>query len=96
MGTSLRDREYSPAPATRRERRSPATVDATRTTQTLIAPDDVPAHPYKVAMEVASLAPKAEVTIYPWKDSQEHIDEVVEHARRFLRAHAPVRAPRAS
>src|SRR5215475_1187205 len=53
----------------------------------LIAPDDVPAHPYKVAMEVASLAPKSEVTIYPWKDSQAHIDEVVEHARRFLRAH---------
>jgi hypothetical protein len=52
----------------------------------LIAPDDVPAHPYKVAMEVASLAPNAEVTIYPWKDSQKHIDEVVEHARRFLKA----------
>jgi hypothetical protein len=58
----------------------------------LIAPDDVPAHPYKVAMEVASLAPKAEVTIYPWKDSQQHIDEVVQHARRFLKAHAPVGA----
>jgi hypothetical protein len=52
----------------------------------------VPAHPYKVAMEVASLAPKAEVTIYPWKDSQAHIDEVVEHARRFLKAHVPIRA----
>ena len=60
----------------------------------LVAPDDVPAHPYKVAMEVASLAPKAEVTIYPWKDSQEHIDEVVEHARRFLKAHAPQPARR--
>jgi hypothetical protein len=45
-------------------------------------------------MEVASLAPKAEVTIYPWKDSPEHIDEVVEHARRFLKAHEPVRAGR--
>jgi hypothetical protein len=53
----------------------------------LIAPDDVPAHPYKVAMEVAGLAPNAEVTIYPWKDSPEHIDEVVEHARRFLETH---------
>jgi len=40
---------------------------------------------------VASLAQKAEVTIYPWKDSAEHIDEVVEHARRFLKAHEPVR-----
>ena len=36
-------------------------------TPLLVAPDDVPAHPYKVAMEVASLAPNAEVTIYPWK-----------------------------
>jgi hypothetical protein len=52
----------------------------------------VPAHPYAVAMEVASLAPNAEVTIYPWKDSPEHIDEAVAHARRFLKAHAPVRA----
>jgi len=60
-------------------------------TPLLIAPDDVPAHPYKVAMEVASLAQKVEVTIYPWKDSPEHIDEVVEHARRFLKAHEPVR-----
>jgi hypothetical protein len=34
------------------------------------------------------------VTIYPWKDSQEHIDEVVEHARRFLKAHAPQPARR--
>jgi hypothetical protein len=60
-------------------------------TPLLIAPDDVPAHPYKVAMEVASLAPNAEVTIYPWKDSQEHIDQVVEHARRFLKAHESIR-----
>src|SRR5438874_1514826 len=61
-------------------------------TPMLIAPDDVPAHPYKVAMEVASLAQKTEVTIYPWKDSPEHIDEVVEHARRFLKAHVPATA----
>ncbi len=58
-------------------------------TPLLIAPDDVPPHPYKVAMEVASLAPNAEVTIFPWKDSQDHIDDVVEHARRFLKAHEP-------
>ena len=41
------------------------------------------------AMEVASLAPNSEVTIYPWKDSQDHINEAVEHARRFLKSHAP-------
>ncbi len=67
------------------------TRDFVRTLQTplLIAPDDVPAHPYQCAMEVASLAPNSAVTIYPWKDSQEHIDEVVEHARRFLKTYAP-------
>ena len=69
------------------------TRDFVRSVQTplLIAPDDVPAHPYKVAMEVANLAPNAEVTIYPWKDTQEHIDETVERARRFLKAHEPVK-----
>ncbi len=66
--------------------------DFVRSIQTplLIAPDDVTAHPYKVAMEVAGLAPNAEVTIYPWKDSPAHIDQVVQHARRFLKAHEPV------
>ena len=67
------------------------TRDFVRNLQTpiLIAPEDVPAHPYAVAMEVANLAPNSEVTIYPWKDSQEHIDEVVAHTRRFLKAHEP-------
>ena len=67
------------------------TRDFVHTLQTplLIAPDDVPAHPYKCAMEVARLAPNSEVTIYPWKDLQEHIDEVVAHARRFLKTYAP-------
>jgi pimeloyl-ACP methyl ester carboxylesterase len=61
-------------------------------TPLLIAPDDVPAHPHKVAMEVAGLAPNAEVTIYPWKESKETIDQVVAHVRRFLKMHEPVRA----
>ena len=58
-------------------------------TPILIAPDDVPAHPYERAMEVARLAPNSEVTIYPWKDSQDHINEAVEHARTFLKSHEP-------
>ena len=67
------------------------TRDFVRNLQTpiLIAPEDVPAHPYAVAMEVANLAPNSEVTIYPWKDSQEHIDEAVAHTRRFLKTHEP-------
>lgn len=68
------------------------TRDFVRSMQTplLIAPDDVPAHPYEAAMEVAGLAPNSEVTIFPWKDSQAHIDEAVEHARRFLKTHEPI------
>jgi pimeloyl-ACP methyl ester carboxylesterase len=61
-------------------------------TPVLILPDDVPAHPYAVAMESARLAPKSEVSIYPWKDTPEQIAEALRHVRTFLRAHQPVAA----
>ena len=65
--------------------------DFVRSLQTpiLIAPDNVPAHPYEAAMEVAEIAPNSETTIFPWKDPQENIDRVVDHARRFLKLHEP-------
>ena len=56
-------------------------------TPLLIAPDNIPVHPYGVAMEVANLSPNSEVTIFPWKDSLEHIGDVTKHARRFLKQH---------
>ncbi len=59
-------------------------------TPVLIMPDDVPPHPYEVAMEAANLAPNSEVSIYPWKDTPEHLAEGLAHARRFLIAHEPV------
>jgi pimeloyl-ACP methyl ester carboxylesterase len=37
-------------------------------TPVLILPDDIPPHPYAVAMEAAMLAPQAEVSIFPWKE----------------------------
>src|SRR5437773_2514533 len=51
------------------------TRDFVRTCQTpvLILPDDIPAHPYAVAMEAAMLAPKAEVSMFPWKEPKERI-----------------------
>ena len=66
--------------------------DFVRSLQTplLIAPDNVPAHPYEAAMEVAEIAPNSETTIFPWKDSEENIDTVVDHARRFLKSNQPV------
>ncbi len=70
------------------------TRDFVRDCQTpvLIMPDDVPPHPYEVAMESANLAPNSEVTIFPWKDTQEHLAEAVGHVHRFLLAHEPVAA----
>jgi pimeloyl-ACP methyl ester carboxylesterase len=53
----------------------------------LILPDDVPAHPYAVAMECAMLAPKAEVSIFPWKEPKERIPLAVRQIHSFLRAH---------
>jgi pimeloyl-ACP methyl ester carboxylesterase len=72
------------------------TRDFVRTCQTpmLIMPDDTPAHPYAVCMEVAELAPKAEVTMYPWKEPKDLIPQAVRHVRDFLRAHQPVPAAR--
>ncbi|MDQ8732350.1 alpha/beta hydrolase [Bradyrhizobium sp. LHD-71] len=58
-------------------------------TPVLILPDDVPAHPYAVAMECAMLAPKAEVSMFPWKEPKERIPLAVRQIRSFLRAHRP-------
>ena len=67
------------------------TRDFVRNCQTpvLILPDDIPAHPYDVAMEAAMLAPKSEVSLYPWKQPKERIPLAVRHIRSFLRAHRP-------
>jgi hypothetical protein len=67
------------------------TRDFVRTCQTpvLILPDDIPAHPYAVAMEAAMLAPKAEVSMFPWKEPRERIPLAVRQIRSFLRAHRP-------
>ena len=64
------------------------TRDFVRNCQTpvLILPDDIPAHPYAVAMEAAMLAPKAEVSMFPWKEPKERIPLAVRQIRSFLRA----------
>jgi pimeloyl-ACP methyl ester carboxylesterase len=49
--------------------------------------DDVPGHPLVVAMEAAMLAPKAEVSMYPWKEPKERIPLAVRQIRSFLRSH---------
>jgi len=58
-------------------------------TPVLILPDDIPAHPYAVAMECAMLAPNAEVSFFPWKEPKERVPLAVRQIRSFLRAHRP-------
>jgi pimeloyl-ACP methyl ester carboxylesterase len=70
------------------------TRDFVRNCQTpiLVLPDDIPAHPYAVAMETAMLAPNAEVSIFPWKEPKERIPLAVRQIRSFMRAHRPASA----
>jgi hypothetical protein len=65
--------------------------DFVRSCQTpvLIMPDDVPSHPLAVAMECAMLAPKSEVSMYPWKEPKERIPLAVRQVRSFMRSHRP-------
>ena len=67
------------------------TRDFVRACQTpvLVLPDDVPSHSLAVAMECAMLAPKAEVSMFPWKEPKERIPLAVRQIRSFLRAHRP-------
>jgi pimeloyl-ACP methyl ester carboxylesterase len=59
-------------------------------TPILVLPDDIPPHPYKVAMEVAMLSPNSQVSLYPWKDTPDKVPLAVRHIRMFLKAHRPV------
>jgi pimeloyl-ACP methyl ester carboxylesterase len=78
--------------------RSPAdfvftvTREFVRSCQTpiLVLPDDIPPHPLAISREIVSLAPNAEASIYPWKESKDTIRKVMDHVRTFLKAHEPV------
>jgi pimeloyl-ACP methyl ester carboxylesterase len=58
-------------------------------TPMLVLPDDTPAHAYQTSVDVASLAPNAEVTVYPWKDPPELKARTINRVRSFLKAHQP-------
>ena len=43
-------------------------------------------------MELAELAPKAEVTVYPWKEDKDLLAKTIKQVREFLQAHQPATA----
>lgn len=71
-----------------------ASRDFVRSCQTplLVLPDDTEPHPYVTAMEMVRLAPNAQVSLFPWKDSKENVALAVRHIRTFLKANSPAGA----
>jgi hypothetical protein len=61
-------------------------------TPMLVLPDDVPGHPLQTSIDVASLAPNAEITVFPWKEPEELKQRTIDRVRHFLQAHIPMRA----
>ena len=68
--------------------------DFARSCQTpmLVMPDDTPAHSYEAAMDLVALAPNAQVTAYPWKESADIKARTINQVRDFLRSHQPAPA----
>src|ERR1700748_596438 len=56
-------------------------------TSMLVLPDDVDAHPLVTSIDVASLCPNAEITVFPWKEPPELKARTVNRARTFLKRH---------
>jgi pimeloyl-ACP methyl ester carboxylesterase len=58
----------------------------------LVMPDDTAGHPYQTSVDIASLAPNAEVTVFPWREPPELLARTINRVRTFLKAHQPMRA----
>jgi pimeloyl-ACP methyl ester carboxylesterase len=54
-------------------------------TSMLVLPDDVDAHPLVTSIDVASLCPNAEITVFPWKEPGELKARTINRARTFLK-----------
>jgi pimeloyl-ACP methyl ester carboxylesterase len=59
-------------------------------TPMLVLPDNVDAHPLVASIDVASLCPNAEITVFPWKEPPELKARTINRARSFLKRHQAV------
>ena len=58
-------------------------------TPVLVLPDDTAGHSLTAAIESAMLAPKGQLSMYPWKDTPDKIPLAVRHVRSFLLSNRP-------
>jgi len=56
-------------------------------TPMFVLPDDMPAHPHQSSVDVASLAPNAEISVFPWKEPPALKARTIERVRTFLKTH---------
>jgi len=54
-------------------------------TPMLVLPDDVVAHPLQTSIDIASLCPNAEITVFPWKEPAELKARTINRVRTFLK-----------
>ena len=59
-------------------------------TSMLVLPDDIVAHPLVTSIDIASLCPNAEITVFPWKDPPELKARTINRARTFLKRYQTV------
>jgi pimeloyl-ACP methyl ester carboxylesterase len=58
-------------------------------TPLLVMPDDTPAHPYQTSVDIAALAPRAQSTVFPWREPKDLLEKTIDQVRVFLRSHQP-------
>jgi len=58
-------------------------------TPILVLPDDTPSHPLQTSIDVTSLAPNAEITVFPWRDPPQLKARTINRVRKFLKSHLP-------
>ena len=45
-------------------------------------------------VDIAALAPKAQSTVFPWREPKDLLEKTIDQVRAFLRSHQPVTAGR--
>ena len=58
----------------------------------LVLPDDTPSHPLQSSIDVASLAPNAEITVFPWREPSDLKARTINRTRTFLKSYIPMRS----
>ena len=61
-------------------------------TPILVLPDDTASHPLQSSIDVASLAPNSDITVFPWREPEELRQRMIGKVRSFLKSHVPMKA----